>query len=281
MDLLIKELDQLRLYCSDSLPAFTEGVSSFSVFELADFFRWLNRQEDFDRVLDGVGWLLANARSGPLRAQIDTVLDAVLGGGDETQAWRLACLFATGKRDQKRWCWDRLLDAERVLYCLQQAAGHSEAEAYLHFLRKRKTPEQLVPSAYSSLTLVLEAVVVVMPYRPQPMLRLLERLVRCGSLSAWELLQQHAIEYRQVAVLERWLEAMRAQPFPFAIRGECVANRTQLLRWSLLRSPAQISNSYGELDRRQWFALLQLLNPPTRNAVAELTWRHFGAQLRL
>lgn len=281
MDLLVKELDQLRLYCGDSQYSFKESMASLSVFELAGFFRWLSEQGDFDRVLDGVGWLLINARSGPLRSQIDAVLDVVLGGCDETQAWRLACLFATGSRDQNQWCWNQLLDAERARFCLQQATGHPEADAYLHFLRKRRVPEQLVPSDYLCLPLVLEAVRMVMPYRPQAMLRLLERLVRCGSRSAWELLQQYAIEYNQTMVLERWLESMRADPFPFVIEECGIANRTQLLRWSLLRSPSQIADIYSELDRRQWFALLQLLAPPVRNAVAELTWRYFGTQLRL
>lgn len=281
MDLLVKELGQLRLCCGDSLPSFKENTGSFSVFELANFFRWLNGQGDFDRVLDGVSWLLMDARSSSLRGQIDAVLNAVLGGSDERQAWRLACLFATGNRNQYRWCWSQLLDVERTRFCLQQAVGHPEAEAYLHFLRKYRVPEQLDPTDYLCLPLVLEAVTMVMPYRPQRMLRMLERLVRCGSQAAWGLLQQYSIQHNQAPVLERWLEAMRCEPFPFMLEELWVTNRTQLLRWSLLRTPEQIAGVYSELDRRQWFALLQLLNPHTRSAVAELTWRYFGAQLRL
>lgn len=282
MDLLVRELDQLREYCGETVPQPGCRMDMLSVFELTGFFRKHCLDGNRPAVVEGVGWLAVHARSALLRAQIDAVLDVVLPVLDPEEIWQLACLFATGNRSQAQWFWNHLVDEPRVLRCLEHIADvHPLAAQYLDFYRQSQSPQQMDPARYQVMSLVIEAVRIAAPYRTAMVLRLLERLVRCGSLAAWELLQQMSLRQGQGAVVDRWLEAMRSDPFPFAVNGTLMKNRTQLLRWAFLCSPEQLAQLYDQLNRRQWFAMLNLLDPQTRYRVSECTWRRYGRQLRL
>lgn len=282
MDLLVRELDQLMLCCGDSEPTSPQITESVSVFELAAFFQQLGKEGDGRAVVEGVGWLFTHARSSSLRAQLDPVLETILWDASADDIWQLACLFATGNRRQSLWHWNHLVDEERTVRCLSRIEGrHPVAAEYFAFYQVRRTPRCIDPVQFSEIALALDAIRVALPFRPASVLRVLERLVRCGSLAAWELFQQVSIRHGQGPVVGRWLESIHADPFPFEVAGTSMENRTQLLRWAFLCSPEQLSGLYTELNRRQWFALLNLLDPHTRYRVAQCTWRKYRTQLRL
>ncbi|MCV6591257.1 MAG: hypothetical protein OIF57_19885 [Marinobacterium sp.] len=279
MDLMIRELDQLRLCCTQPGIAVSTGeFEQLSVFELEHFFQRRLEQGQLDRVVEGLSWLFCHARSPTLRTRIDPLLQQVLLQSDADTAWRLACLFATGCGTRTQWDWSHLIDSQRVLLCLEYARLHPKGKAWLDYYWRRQELQSLDPAEYAWLPLVLDGIRQVFSFRQPAMLCLLERLIRCGSLSAWELFQQVCpVSYR----LQRWLDAMYADPFPFSIAGMYMPCRTRLLRWALLKGPEQLAVYYIQTDRRQWFALLQLLDPQTRFRVVEQVWQRYGDQSRL
>lgn len=250
-------------------------------FDLAGLFARLAERAGHDVVIEGIRWLSQPSRSLALRSQLDPVLDVLLARRQPALAWQLACLFASGDAHCEDWDWPALQDEARAAYCLQQAHGHPQAEAYGHFLSMRQAPQWLQPDSYPEPALVVAGVRYCLPLRPMPMLRILERLVRCGSLPAWQVLQQQAGRYRQQPVVARWRQAMMQPAYPFEIDRAVINNSATLDSWLRRNGAQQLVDSFVELNREQWLLLVGRLAPALREQVVAQVWRRFGPRIEL
>ncbi|MBY4677685.1 hypothetical protein [Marinobacterium arenosum] len=277
MELLRRELAQLFSIA----PAVDLRDELNGAIELTGLFARLAERAGHDVVIEGVRWLSLPGRALALRSQLDPVLEALLASRQVELAWSLACLFATGDACCDDWDWFALSDESRTAYCLRQAAGHPLADAYDHFLSMRHEPRHLQPDSYPVPALVIAGALHCLPLRPMPMLRILERLVRCGSLPAWQAFQQQAVRYRQAPVIARWRQVMAQSAYPFEINRAVINNSATLDSWLRRHSPQQLVDGFVELNREQWLLLVGRLTPELRQPVVAQVWQRFGPRIEL